>query len=131
VVRFLKQSMAWAALLAWLASSGICWDILQVAAWINMSKANAASMPVGAAIAKTLQDAPCPLCVASKKGRDSTEQSPASKPEMIKAKTSTDYAPDIILALELPTSTPFTFSAEAGAKPKTLNQEVPVPPPKV
>lgn len=129
--RFLKQSMAWAALLAWLASSGICWDVLQVVAWVNMSKANAANMPVGAAIAKTLQDAPCPLCVASKKGRDSTEQSPVSKQEMLKAKTPTDYAPEIVFVLELPTSIPFNFAAQAETKPRTLSQEVPVPPPKV
>lgn len=117
--------------MAWLASSGLSWDLLQVVAWINMSKANADSLSVGAAIEKTLQDAPCPLCAAAKKGRDSTDKSPVSKPETLKAKTSTDYAEGYAIFLELPTLSSFSFLALVDAKPETLSREVPVPPPKV
>lgn len=131
VFKFLKQTLAWAALMAWLASSGLSWDVLQVVAWVNMSKSNADSMSVGAAIEKTLQDAPCPLCAAAKKGRDTTEQSPVSKPETLKAKTATDCSQGNAIFLELPTLSSFTFPALADAKPEILSREVPVPPPKV
>ena len=37
MIRRLRQPFAWLALVAWLAASGLSWDLLQVVAWTNTS----------------------------------------------------------------------------------------------
>ena len=82
----LRFFVAWAAIAAWLAASGLTWDLLQVAAWVNMSAANARMMTVGAAVAKTLADEACPMCKAAAAGRAQSERSPLAPQDAVKAK---------------------------------------------
>ena len=56
---FLRVTCAWAALVAWLAASGVSADLLQVFAYANMAAANAKTMTASAAVAKAMEDAPC------------------------------------------------------------------------
>lgn len=123
--------VAWVALAAWAAASGLSWDLLQVAAWVNMSAANARTMSAGAAVAKTMTDEACPLCKVASEGRAQSEQSPLAKQEAVKAKVKADAA------LPLATLGFATLSAhrlEVGRERWsviTQLREVPVPPPKV
>ena len=123
--------MAWAALAAWLASSGLSWDLLQVVAWANMSRVNAVSLSTDQAIRKALNDKPCPLCLASQKGREASEQSPVSKSESLKVKAKYDFAMDDGVVLPLPYLISAQYVGGPDVKPRQLSREVPVPPPKV
>ncbi len=123
--------VAWVALAAWAAASGLSWDLLQVAAWVNMSAANARTMSAGAAVAKTMTDEACPLCKVASEGRTQSEQSPLAKQEAVKAKVKADAA--------LPLAT-LGFAALSAHRLEvgrerwsvfTQLREVPVPPPKV
>ena len=123
--------MAWAALAAWLASSGLSWDLLQVVAWANMSRVNAVSLSTDQAICKALKDKPCPLCMASQKGRESSDQSPVSKSETLKVKAKYDCATDDGVRLPLPYLISAQYLLGSEIKPQQLSRDVPVPPPKV
>ncbi len=123
--------VAWAALAAWAAASGLSWDLLQVAAWVNMSAANARTMSAGAAVTKTLTDEACPLCKVASEGRAQSEQAPLAKQEAVKAKVKADAT--------LPLAT-LGFTALSAHRLEvgrerwsvlTQLREVPVPPPKV
>jgi hypothetical protein len=123
--------MAWAALAAWLTSSGLSWDLLQVVAWVNMSRVNAVSLSTDQAIRKALKDKPCPLCMASQKGRESSDQSPVSKSETLKVKAKYDCATDDGVRLPLPYLISAQYLLGSEIKPQQLSRDVPVPPPKV
>lgn len=88
--RRLRQPLAWLALVAWLAASGLSWDLLQVVAWTKMSVDNATQLTAAAAVSKTLEDAPCPLCKAAQEGRKKSEQAPLAKDEVAKVKAKAD-----------------------------------------
>ena len=88
--RRLRQPIAWLALVAWLAASGLSWDLLQVVAWTKMSVDNASQLTASAAVSKTLKDAPCALCKVAQDGRKNTEQSPLAKEEGAKVKAKAD-----------------------------------------
>ena len=126
----LRIFVAWAALAAWSAASGLSWDLLQVAAWVNMSAANARTMSAGAAVVKTLTDEACPMCKIAAAGRAKAEQSPLAPPDAAKAKLKTDAAMPVLLASSsLLDSVLFRFASEDWSL-VTRSREVPVPPPK-
>ena len=116
--------------MAWLAASGLSWDLLQVVAWTKMSVDNATALTASAAVSKTLEDAPCPLCRAAQEGRKNAEQAPLTKDEVAKAKAKADpVAGEFrLLAAKL-------FSGRDYARPSdevsvSRVTEVPVPPPR-
>ena len=130
MLRRLRQPFAWLALVAWLAASGLSWDLLQVVAWTKMSVDNATQLTAGAAVSKTLEDAPCPLCVAAQEGRKNSEQAPLAKDEIAKVKAKADpVAGEVgLMARKL-------FSGRDYARPMdevslARVAEVPVPPPR-
>ena len=130
MVRRFRQPFAWLALVAWLAASGLSWDLLQVVAWTKMSVDNASQLTASAAVSKTLEDAPCALCKVAQDGRKNSEQAPLTKDEVAKVKAKADpVAGEIyLLAAKL-------FSGRAFARPMdevSLSRvaEVPVPPPR-
>lgn len=126
----LRIFVAWAAIAAWSAASGLSWDLLQVAAWVNMSAANARSMSAGAAIAKTLTDEACPMCKVAAAGRAKSEQSPLAQQDAVKAKLKADAALPVLVAdASVLFSTRLRFAADAWSL-VTRSREVPVPPPK-
>ena len=84
--RRFQRPFAWLALVAWLAASGLSWDLLQVVAWTKMSVENAAQRSVGAAVTKALADAPCAMCKVAQDGRKQSEQQPLAKEDAAKAK---------------------------------------------
>jgi len=131
VLRRLRQPFAWLALVAWLAASGLSWDLLQVVAWTKMSVDNASQLTASAAVSKTLEDAPCPLCKVAQEGRKNSEQAPLTKDEVAKVKAKADpVAGEIhLVAAKL-------FSGRDYARPSdevgvSRVAEVPVPPPRV
>lgn len=131
MLRRLRQPFAWLALVAWLAASGLSWDLLQVVAWTKMSVDNATQLTASAAVTKTLEDAPCPLCRAAQEGRKNAEQAPLAKDDIAKAKAKADpVAGEIrLVAAKL-------FSGRDFARPLdevsvSRVAEVPVPPPRV
>ena len=127
---WIKHCTAWAALVAWLSASGLSWDLLQLTAYVNMSAANARTMDGMAALAKTLEDAPCPLCQAAREGRAKSDQSPTQKDELAKVKTKADSS--AVLAMVSPTELaggrPFALPVDESSAARS--QEVPVPPPR-
>lgn len=126
----LRIFVAWAAIAAWLAASGLTWDLLQVAAWVNMSAANARTMTVGAAVAKTLADEACPMCKAAAAGRAQSEQSPLAPQDAVKAKLKADAALPVLVAdVSLLVSARLRFASDEWSL-VTRCREVPVPPPK-
>lgn len=123
--------IAWVALAAWAMASGLSWDLLQVAAWVNMSTANARTMSAGAAVAKTMTDEACPLCKAASAGRAQSEQSPLAKSEAVKAKVKADATlPLMSLGFAALCEHRLETVAERWAVISQF-EEVPVPPPKV
>ena len=126
-----KRFAVWAVLAAWLASSGLTWDLLQVVAWVNMSRTNAIYLSTSEAITKTLSDKPCPLCKVVEKGRKTTEQVPVDKSDVLKAKIKYDFNHGGGVYLILPESYAVIFQRDRGISSRQLAQEVPVPPPKV
>jgi hypothetical protein len=115
---------------AWLAASGLSWDLLQVVAWTKMSVDNATELTAAAAVSKTLEDAPCPLCKVAQEGRKNSEQAPLAKDEVAKAKAKADP-----VAGEIRLLSGKSFSGRDHAWPEdefsvTRVAEVPVPPPR-
>ena len=130
MTRRLRQPFAWLALVAWLAASGLSWDLLQVAAWTKMSVDNAAGLTASAALSKALEDAPCALCKVAQDGRKNSEQAPLAKEEAAKLKAKADP-----VAGEIHLLAAKGFSGRAYARPSdevgvSRVAEVPVPPPR-
>ncbi len=126
----LRIFVAWAAIAAWSAASGLSWDLLQVAAWVNMSAANARTMTATAAVAKTMTDEACPLCKAAAEGRAKSERSPLAQQDTAKAKLKAEAAmPLRVGGASLLVSTRLGFASEDWSF-VTRTREVPVPPPK-
>ena len=123
--------VAWVAIAAWAMASGLSWDLLQVVAWVNMSATNARTMSPGAAIAKTMTDAACPLCKVASDGRAQSEQTPLAKQEAVKAKMKVDAAlPLVTLGFAALSAHRLEVGRERWSVITQL-REVPVPPPKV
>lgn len=85
--------------MAWLAASGLSWDLLQVVAWTKMSVENAAERSVGAAVTKALADAPCAMCKAAQSGRKQSEQQPLAKEDPAKGKAKADTTVDVLAVI--------------------------------
>lgn len=116
--------------MAWLAASGLSWDLLQVVAWTKMSVDNATQLTAAAAVSKTLEDAPCLLCKAAQEGRKNSEQAPWAKDEVAKVKAKADP-----VAGEIRLVAAKRFSGRDFARPLdevsvSRAAEVPVPPPR-
>jgi len=131
VFRRFHKPFAWLALVAWLAASGLSWDLLQVVAWTKMSVENAAQRSVGAAVTKALADAPCAMCKVAQDGRKQSEQQPLAKDEVVKAKAKADSSVDVLAVIGA-----HDFQGREHARPKdevglTRVSEVPVPPPRL
>ena len=123
--------VAWVAIAAWAMASGLSWDLLQVVAWVNMSATNARTMSPGAAVAKTMTDAACPLCKVASDGRAHSEQTPLAKQEAVKAKVKVDAAlPLVTLGFAALSAHRLEVGRERWSVITQL-REVPVPPPKV
>jgi hypothetical protein len=131
VLRRLHRPIAWLALVAWLAASGLSWDLLQVVAWTKMSVENAERRSVGAAVTKALSDAPCAMCKAAQEGRKQGEQRPLAKDDAVKAKAKPDTAAEAIAVVGAD-----DFQGQAHARPTDeigmmRVSDVPVPPPRL
>ena len=129
--KFLRVTLAWTALVAWLAASGVSADLLQVFAYANMAANNAQSMTASAAVAKALEDAPCELCKAAAAARKASEQAPLGKQEAAKSKVKPDGA---VWSVRLPArdlgrAESFREVTVSVFCPELIC-EVPVPPPK-
>ena len=129
--RRFRQPFAWLALVAWLAASGLSWDLLQVVAWTKMSVDNATQLTAAAAVSKTLEDAPCALCKVAQDGRKNSEQAPLTKDEAAKVKAKADpFAGEIhLLAAKLFSGRDYARPADEVSVSRVA--EVPVPPPRV
>ena len=95
-----------------------------------MSVDNATQLTAAAAVSKTLEDAPCPLCKVAQEGRKNSEQAPLAKEEIAKVKVKSDAA-----AGEIRLLTAVFFSGRDYAYPSdevgvTRMGEVPLPPPR-
>ena len=128
--RRFHKPFAWLALVAWLAASGLSWDLLQVVAWTKMSVENASQRSVGAAVTKALADAPCAMCKAAQDGRKQSEQQPLAKDEAVKAKAKADSSVDVLVVIGA-----HDFQGREHARPmdevgKSRANDVPVPPPR-
>ena len=129
--RRFHKPFAWLALVAWLAASGLSWDLLQVVAWTKMSVENAAQRSVGAAVTKALADAPCAMCKVAQDGRKQSEQQPLAKEDAVKAKAKADTSVDVLAVIGA-----HDFQGRDHARPTdevgmSRASEVPVPPPRV
>ena len=116
--------------MAWLAASGLSWDLLQVVAWTKMSVDNATQLTAAAAVAKTLEDAPCPLCKAAQEGRKQAEQAPLTKDEVAKVKAKADPVAGEarLLATNLLSGRAYAHPTDEASESRVA--EVPVPPPR-
>jgi len=128
---FFRIAVAWAALVAWLAASGLSADLLQVFAYANMAAGNARTMDAGAAVAKAMTDVPCAMCKVAAAARQASEQAPLAKQDAVKAKVKPDGA---VWSVRLPTRDlnrveSFREVVVSVACPELIC-EVPVPPPK-
>ena len=130
MLRRYHQPFAWLALVAWLAASGLSWDLLQVVAWTKMSVDNATQLTATAAVSKTLEDAPCPLCKAAQEGRKNSEQAPLAKDEIAKVKAKADPVAGEGLLLSAKTFSGREYARPADERSVTRVAEVPVPPPR-
>jgi hypothetical protein len=131
VSRRQRQPLAWLALVAWLAASGLSWDLLQVVAWTKMSVENAAERSVGAAVTKALADAPCAMCKAAQSGRKQSEQQPLAKEDPAKAKAKSDTACEVLAVIGVQ-----GFQGRPHGRPTdevgmSRASKVPVPPPRL
>ena len=129
--RRFHKPIAWLALVAWLAASGLSWDLLQVVAWTKMSVENAGQRSVGAAVTKALADAPCAMCKVAQDGRKQSEQQPLAKEDSVKAKAKADSSVDVLAVIGA-----HDFQGRGHARPTdevgvTRATEVPVPPPRL
>ena len=129
--RRLRQPFAWLALVAWLAASGLSWDLLQVVAWTKMSVDNASQLTASAAVAKTLVDAPCALCKVAQDGRKNSEQAPLAKDDNAKVKAKADPASGEIHLLAVKFFSGRDYARPADEESVSRVAEVPVPPPRV
>ena len=129
--RRFRQPFAWLALVAWLAASGLSWDLLQVVAWTKMSVDNASQLTVAAAVSKTLKDAPCSLCKVAQDGRKNSEQAPLAKDESAKVKAKADPATGGIHLLAATLFSGRDFARPLDQVSEARVAEVPVPPPRV
>ena len=129
--RRFHKPFAWLALVAWLAASGLSWDLLQVAAWTKMSVDNVAGRSVGAAVSKALADAPCPMCKAAQEGRRKSEQAPLAKDDVAKAKAKADPVAGELTLLSADFIEGSVFARPAEEFVVTRSEEVPVPPPRL
>jgi len=95
-----------------------------------MSVDNATQLTASAAVSKTLEDAPCPLCKVAQEGRKNSEQAPLTKDEVAKAKAKADpVAGEIhLLAAKLFSGRGFTRPSDEVGVSRVA--EVPVPPPR-
>lgn len=116
--------------MAWLAASGLSWDLLQVVAWTKMSVDNASQLSAAAAVSKTLEDAPCPLCKAAQEGRKNSEPAPSAKDELAKAKAKADPVAGEIHLLAAKVFSGRDFALPVGEGSVSRVAEVPVPPPR-
>ncbi|MGI9109440.1 MAG: hypothetical protein ACR2KA_05390 [Opitutales bacterium] len=128
---FLRNTLAWAALVAWLAVSGVSADLLQVFAYANMAANNSRVMSASAAVAQAMADAPCGLCKVAAAARQATEQAPLTKEDAVKAKVKPDGA---VWSVSLPSrgqayAQSFRKVVVTVFCPELIC-EVPVPPPK-
>jgi hypothetical protein len=131
VRKFFRATIAWAALAAWLLSSGVSADLLQVVAYANMTAQNARSMSAQAALAKAMQDAPCGMCKAAAAARQASEQSPLAKQEAVKSKVKPDGDVwSVRLPSAAPAASPSFVAILALVRCPEMIREVPVPPPK-
>jgi hypothetical protein len=131
VFRRFHKPIAWLALVAWLAASGLSWDLLQVVAWTKMSVENVAQRSIGAAVTKALADAPCAMCKVAQDGRKQSEQQPLAKDEAVKAKAKADTSVDVLAVIGA-----HDFQGREHTRPTdevgvTRASEVPVPPPRL
>jgi hypothetical protein len=131
VFRRFHKPIAWLALVAWLAASGLSWDLLQVVAWTKMSVENVAQRSIGAAVTKALADAPCAMCKVAQDGRKQSEQQPLAKEDAVKAKAKADSSVDVLAVIGA-----HDFQGREHARPTdevgmSRASEVPVPPPRV
>lgn len=117
-----------AALAAWLVTTGLAWDGLQLAAWANMARLNARTMSADAAVRAAVTGAPCEHCKAVREAREDAERN-APAANQAGGKSIADLPPL--------TCQPFAFLAPraAWALPTDLSGprlpiEVPVPPPR-
>jgi hypothetical protein len=115
---------------AWLAASGLSWDLLQVVAWTKMSVENAGQRSVGAAVTKALADVPCAMCKVAQDGRKQSEQQPLAKEGSVKAKAKADASVDVLVVIGA-----YDFQGREHARPTdevgvTRASAVPVPPPR-
>ena len=123
--------MAWAALAAWMLTSGVSADFLQVFAYAKMTVENARSMSAPAALAKAMQDAPCGMCKVAAAARQASEQSPLAKQEAVKSKVKPDGAVwSVRLPSAAPSASPSFVEILALVRYPEMIREVPVPPPK-
>lgn len=95
-----------------------------------MSVDNATQLTASAAVSKTLEDAPCPLCRVAQEGRKNSEQAPLAKDEVAKAKAKADPASDegAFVAARLCSGSDFGRPADEVGMSRA--SEVPVPPPR-
>lgn len=129
--RRFRQPFAWLALVAWLAASGLSWDLLQVVAWTKMSVDNASQLTVSAAVSKTLEDTPCTLCKVAQDGRKNSEQAPLAKEDNAKVKAKADPASGGIHFLAATLFSGRDFARPSNQVGATRVAKVPVPPPRV
>ena len=129
--KFFRVAGAWAALVAWLAASGLSADLLQVFAYANMAAGNARTMDAGAAVAKAMADAPCAMCKVAAVARQASEQAPLAKQDAVKAKVKPDGA---VWSCRLPARDLHRVESFreviVSVDCPELICEVPVPPPK-
>lgn len=116
-----------ASLAAWLVSTGLAWDGLQLAAWANMARENARTMSADAAVRAAVTGAPCKHCLAVREARRGAEQ--AAPTAGLPGKSIAD--------LPAPADTTFAFLVPDRAWPKLVDhfaarrpQAVAVPPPR-
>lgn len=116
-----------ASLAAWLVSTGLAWDGLQLAAWANMARENARTMSADAAVRAAVTGAPCKHCLAVREARRGAEQ--AAPAAGLPGKSIAD--------LPAPATTMFAFLAPDQAWPRPAHhvakrrpQAVAVPPPR-
>jgi hypothetical protein len=130
VSRRFRQPFAWLALVAWLAASGLSWDLLQVVAWTKMSVDNATQLSAGAAVSKALADAPCALCKVAQDGRKNSEEAPLAKDEAAKLKAKADPVAGEIHLLAAKSFSGRDFARPSDEVGVSRVAEVPVPPPR-
>ena len=95
-----------------------------------MSVDNASQLSTAAAVAKTMEDAPCELCKAARAGRRNSEQSPLAKQEAVKEKVKSDSAPATPLHVSGEEFSGCRFLRPGNEFASVLFREVPVPPPR-